>query len=101
MLKVFPIFSSLVNVISKLFRKLYTIIQCCRTRQLGWKFFLYTNKVGMYRQDMDTLIYYYHMQGGTDMTMDYDYDYLGWGTKVDPDEIKKKADYSELERWTF
>lgn len=35
------------------------------------------------------------------MTMDYDYDYLGWGTKVDPDEIKKKADYSELEKMEF
>ena len=35
------------------------------------------------------------------MTMDYDYEYLGWGTKVDPEDIQKKADYSELEKMDF
>ncbi|MGI6257747.1 MAG: hypothetical protein ACOYJU_06735 [Anaerovoracaceae bacterium] len=35
------------------------------------------------------------------MTKDYDYEYLGWGTKVDPEDIQKKADYSELEKMDF
>ena len=35
------------------------------------------------------------------MTRDYDYEYLGWGTKVDPEDIQKKADYSELEKMDF
>lgn len=35
------------------------------------------------------------------MSMEYDYDYLGWGTKVSPEDIQKKADYSELEKMDF